>query len=117
MMQRWQEQGLCYSLASFLHKSTKSERSCWAVHMQVFKDGGFHSCCLRVKVAQRTLFFVPRPDELKDDGELANLEEEAARDPSKKIELLRYVHVRPAAAAAKNSLLLMNLYCRLVTEF
>ena len=50
---------------------------------------------MTVKNCQKALFFVPKEGEIGDsDGQLAQLEEDAAADPSKKGELLKYVHVR-----------------------
>jgi hypothetical protein len=47
-----------------------------------------------VKNCQKALFFVPKEGEIGDeDGRLAQLEEEATADPSKRGELLKHVHV------------------------
>ncbi|GAX83060.1 hypothetical protein CEUSTIGMA_g10486.t1 [Chlamydomonas eustigma] len=53
------------------------------------------SCCVLVKGLQRSLIVVPRKDIFDDrDGEISQLEAEAAAEPSKKINLLKYLQER-----------------------
>ncbi len=57
--------------------------------------GSWVSCCAQVPSPHRSLLVVPDPELLEDSrGELAAAEAAAKEDPTKRIDLLKMLHVR-----------------------
>lgn len=81
--------------------------------VQVAHEGSFLSCCLAVKNCQRTLFFVPKENEISDeDGTLSTLEEEAAKDPEQQGQLMQHVHVCHCALMHHGSITVFKKWCK-----
>ncbi len=64
---------------------------------KVQAEGSWRSCCVVVEGCHYSLLVVPSQGTFADpDGEIARLEEQAAKDPETKGQLLQHLHVGSA---------------------